>query len=264
MGIGVINALSAEPMCPLFIIKQVIRIIHAVSALAKHRTMVCLADDFRRRHHIRRACNFHIGKHLRLGNVRRNNRRKGQKLFLQRRNCILANQLCTAGRNHHRVNHDIFRMICRQPFRNHGNQVYRRNHPDFHRIGADIRKYAVNLHPQKFRCHLKNPLYAGGILRRQCCNRAHGEYPVHRHGFQIRLNPCAAAGIAACNAQCCFHAVFLQTFSLLSQFFTPAPFPRKGPSMSYILPRYFLRRKSRKPEPHRPHRYPSAPEYSSY
>ena len=55
MCIGVINALSAEPMCSPFIIKQVIRIIHAVSALTKHRTMVGLTDEFRRRHHIRRG-----------------------------------------------------------------------------------------------------------------------------------------------------------------------------------------------------------------
>ena len=52
---------------------------------------------------------------------------------------------------------------------------------------------------------LQNIRDAGGVLGRQGRDRAGGEYAVGGHGFDIGLDPGAAAGITAGNGQCSFH-----------------------------------------------------------
>ena len=60
-------------------------------------------------------------------------------------------------------------------------QSRRRNHSDLYRVRTDVRKYAVDLLFQEFRCYLENPLDAGRVLGRQCCDRAHSVYSVCDH-----------------------------------------------------------------------------------
>ena len=68
------------------------------------------------------------------------------------------------------------KLLCDGPDKSRG-----RNHADLHRVRTDVRKYAVDLLFQEFRCYLKNSLDAGRVLGRQCCDRAHSINSVCDH-----------------------------------------------------------------------------------
>ena len=70
------------------------------------------------------------------------------------------------------------------------------DHTDLDRIWEDVRKYCIQLRSQEFRRGFQYAGHAGGILRRQGRDGGHGVNTVGRHGFHVRLNARAAAGIA--------------------------------------------------------------------
>jgi hypothetical protein len=137
------------------------------------------------------------GEDLGLGNVGRDDGRQRQQLLCQRLDGVRLQEPGPGGRDHDGVLHDPLGLVEPQPFGNCFNELRRGDHPDLHGIRADVREDAVDLLTEKFGSDLQNSLYAGGVLRRERRNRAHGVHPVHGHRFQIGLNPGASAAVAA-------------------------------------------------------------------
>ena len=197
MGVGIGDALTIEPFQFPAVTQQVVCVIDAVAALQQHRAAVGFPDVLRRGFHIRFRLDGHSGQHLRLRNIGCSQGCQRQQDLLQRDHRVRLNQAGAGGRHHHRVYHDVFRLIMAQPVGNGFNQRGAGYHTDLHRVRADVRKDHVDLLSEKFRSHLQNSCYAGGVLCCQCGDRAHGVYAIHGHRFQISLDTGASAAVTA-------------------------------------------------------------------
>jgi len=205
VGIGVCNALAAEPFAAAVPPQKVVGIIDLVAALAQHGTVVFLADQLCSGLHSGRIGDLHAGKDLSLRNVGGDHLCHGQQLFGQCLHGIVPQQLGAGGGNHHRVHHDMLCTVGVQLFGDHTDQLCRGYHADLDGIRVDVGKNGVDLLCQKFGRGFKNAGHTCGVLGSQCGNGAHGVHAVCSHGFDIGLDASTAAGIAAGNRQCSFH-----------------------------------------------------------
>ena len=80
-----------------------------------------------------------------------------------------------------------------QPIHNDPDEGSGRYHPCFHSVRDDVRKDTVQLEGEKFWGALQYPPDAGGVLRGEGGDGAHGVHPMHGHGLEV----CLDAGPAA-------------------------------------------------------------------
>ena len=145
MRVGIIDPFTIKPANFSIPVQQIIGIVMLMAALHQHGTAAGFSNQGRRTLHILRCLYLHSGKNLCLRNIRRQHVRHGKQSFFQNLHRILADQARTAGRNHHRIHHDIFRPVFLKLIRNRFDQPRRGYHADLHRIRTDVRKYTVKL-----------------------------------------------------------------------------------------------------------------------
>ena len=205
MSVGVVNPAAPEPLAVPVYIEQVVGVAEAVAPLAQHRAAVGPADLLRRRLHVCLTADGLAGENLRLGDVGGEEGCHGKKLPGEGTDGLGLHEPCPAGGHHPGVYHQVFCLMGPQPAGNGADQAAGGDHADFHRIGTDVLEHGVDLLGQKLGGYLKNSSNAQGVLGGESGDGAHGVDPVHGHGFDIRLDSCAAAGIAAGDGQRCFH-----------------------------------------------------------
>ena len=129
------------------VIQIVVGVVQTVAALAQHRAAVGVPNGFSGGLHILRGVDLSPGKGLGFGNVGCHHCRQGKQLFLKGGCGGGLQQPGPAGGHHHRIHHNVFRLVVPQLFPDLFNQPYRGNHADLHRIGADVLKHCVDLLP---------------------------------------------------------------------------------------------------------------------
>ena len=216
MGIRIVDALAVEPFGGSVAPEQVVRVIELVAALAEHGAVVLFADGFCSGNHVVRRADGHAGEHFCLRNVWREDGGQREQALLERVDCVVADELGAACGDHHGIDDEIFRAVFLKLLRDDFNQADGGNHTGFDRIRADVGKDAVELQRQKVRRDLEDSLNAGGVLRDEGGDGAHGVYTVCGHRFDVGLNSGASAGVGPSDCQCCFHVFLLFAFLFYS------------------------------------------------
>ena len=174
--------------------------------------MCTLIDARRCCGHALSVGNCRIRKHLRLGYVRRDDRRTRQEFGAKCRDSILTDEACAAGRDHDGIDDDVPRMVLVEFFRDHADECGIRDHADLYGIGRDVGEYCIELRREKVGRDGENVRDPRGVLRCECGKCAHAVDAVRGHGFEICLNARAAARITSRNGEC---RVYFQCSSLL-------------------------------------------------
>ena len=151
MGIGIVDALAVEPLARALPPEEIVGVVDLVAALAQHGAAVFLADESGSGFHAGGVSDGHAGEDLRFGNVGGQHRRQRQQFPAQGLHCVRAQELGPGGGHHHGVYHDVFRLVLLELCRDHGDQLRRGDHADFHRIGKDVGKNSVQLLAQEVR-----------------------------------------------------------------------------------------------------------------
>ena len=169
-----------------------------MSAFAKDSTVIFFRDLTGCFDHSFCSCDLHSGQYLRLRNVRSQKIGQRKEFIFQNIDCCLADQSCTAGCHHNRVNYDVFCLISAKFPGDHLDQVTFRNHSDLYCVRKNIVKNRIQFLTEKFSCCILDRCNTGCILCCQCCDSTHCIDTVCHHGFDISLDTCSSAGIAAC------------------------------------------------------------------
>ena len=106
-------------------------------------------------------------------------------------------------------------MVTLQRVDDHIDQRRAADHPDLHRIRHNIGKNTVQLFLQKVRCHFLHTVNAGGVLRGQRRDGAHGVHLVGGHGFDVLLDARSPAAIRTGYGQYRFHSNVLHFVAFL-------------------------------------------------
>ena len=92
MGIGVVDALSGKPHSLSICVQEIVGVIDAVTALEQYGAMAVFADLPRRHDHVILVFNAQSAEHLRLWDVRRDERRQWQQFIDQRLHSVRLHQ----------------------------------------------------------------------------------------------------------------------------------------------------------------------------
>ncbi len=136
-------------------------------------------------------------EHPRLGDVRRRDRDQRQQVVDQRVDRVFVEQPGARLGDHHRIEHD--RGVADEAERlDHGGDRRRvAEHPDLHRVDADVLGDRANLGDDHLRRHHLDRLDPDRVLRRDRGDRRHPVHAAARERLQIGLDPGAAARVRA-------------------------------------------------------------------
>ena len=158
------------------------------------------------------ACVFHgtviidekSGQNLSLRDIRCDELCQREKFCLE---CFFGfrfHQTMSACRHHDRIQDNMFRFVLAEFGSNTFHSLRGRKHADLDGIRENIRKYGIHLCGDKISRCFQNPIYSGSVLGSQGSDHTGSVDTVHGDRLDIRLNACAAAGIASCDSQYCF------------------------------------------------------------
>ncbi len=133
--------------------------------------------------------------------IRRDQRRQRDKMAVDGGNGFVFQEPRAGGRNHHRIEHDVARLVALQPRRHGLDQLGRRQHADLHRRDVEILENGVDLLRDEVRRHGVDGGDALRILRRQRDEDAGAIDLMRREGLEIGLDAGAAARIRAGDGQ---------------------------------------------------------------
>ena len=197
MRVGIVDPFSLEPFVTAVTPQKVIRIVQLMSALAKHCAVIFFPNGSSGLDHIVGCLYFHSGKNFSFRNIWSEDRCHGKKLAFQSINCLVVDQLGSAGGYHNWIHNDVFGIILMKLLRNRFNQCAGRYHSNLHCIRINICKNIIQLVGQKFWRCFHNTCYTGSILCGKCGNRTHGIYSIADHCLDISLDTGASAGITS-------------------------------------------------------------------
>jgi hypothetical protein len=132
-----------------------------------------------------------------LGQVRRDDARKRQQFFAQRRNGFGREQRMVALRDHHSVEHDALRPMAAQRLGDGAHDIRVGEHADLHGIDADIVENGVELCRDERRIGRVDGRDAARVLRGECGDDARAVGAERRERLEVGLDARAAARIGA-------------------------------------------------------------------
>ena len=104
-------------------------------------------------------------------------------------------------RDHHRVEHDVLRLVTAQRIGDRASDRRVRKHADLHRVDADVVEHGVELRGNEARVRRVNRGDAARVLRGQRRDHARAIGAERGEGLQIGLDAGAAAGIGTGDRQ---------------------------------------------------------------
>ena len=183
-----------------------------LAALDEHVSAALGIDATCRLLHVLRRADFHICQILRLRYVRCQHLGKRQHGLNKCADRRRIHQRITVFGEHHRINHNVRRLVLCQLAGYRLHALRRGQHADFNRIRHDVFKHRVNLLLDHPGTDVLNVDHACGVFRHDRHDNAHAEHAVCRHGFQIGLYTCTAGAVRTGNGKHCFHSCSLQFY----------------------------------------------------
>ena len=129
--------------------------------------------------------------------VGRYQQRPGKQLALQRGDGGACDQHRTAGRHHHRIEHDLHKRVAIDCRSDGLHDIRRMQHADLDGICANVFKHRIDLMGQHLGRHAVNGAHAQRVLCRQRGNGRHAVAAERSKCFQVRLDSCTAAAVGA-------------------------------------------------------------------
>ena len=191
MCIRIINTLTRKPGDVLSVKKHIICIIYAVSTLYKDSAAILSVYTSGGILHISYALHRYTSERLSLRYVWRYELCKWEQFTGHDLHRIIAYKLSTTGRHHHRVKHDILRIVAGKSVSYHINKFRNRYHSYLDRFRPYIGKHRIYLGAKYIRDNVHDSSHSCGILSREGCDRTHTKYAICLHGLEIRLHTCA-------------------------------------------------------------------------
>ena len=174
------DALAGEPRARA-VKEEVVGVVDLMAALDEHGAAAGVVDALGGALHGFGRVNLHAGEHLSLRHVRRDHGREREQLRAQRGHGVVHQQPRAAGGDHHGVDDDAARAVDAQSVDDGLDERRRGDHAGLDGVGEDVSEDAVELGGQEVGRDLQNAADAGGVLRGQCGDRAHGVNAVGRH-----------------------------------------------------------------------------------
>ena len=140
----------------------------------------------------RRGC---ANQYARLRQIRRDHPRYRHERITQRSDRVFAQQMMTALRHHHRIEHDVAHNVMSQPVRDRRRNLRGRHHADLHRVHAHIGEDRIDLLGDKCRIDRLERSHALRVLRRQRGDHRHAIGAEGRERLQVGLNAGTPTGI---------------------------------------------------------------------
>ena len=140
-------------------------------------------------------------KMLRLHEVWRQQRREREQFLLYGFDGVLLDEPASACGNHHRVEHHVFRTPVAEPVGNCLHDAPRVEHPDFHRVGAQVGKHGVNLPRHHVGVDALHAVDAESVLRRHRRDSRSRINADSRHCLNVSLYARSARRVGACDCQ---------------------------------------------------------------
>ena len=195
--VGIVDPFSLEPFVTAAAPQKVVGIVQLMPTLAKHCAVIFVSDGSSGLDHIVGCLYFHSGKNLSLRNIRCEDCRHRKKLAFQSINCLVVDQLGSAGGYHNWIHNDVFGIILMKLLRNRFNQCAGRYHSNFHCVRINICENIIQLFCQKFWRCLHDSCHTGSILCGKCGDRTHSIYSIADHCLDISLDTGASAGVTS-------------------------------------------------------------------
>ena len=201
MGVGILNPWTFKPFFQkssrsISCLTEKIRgIAGKMTAFYQNRGIQRSRDGFGRLQHILFCFNFSAAENFRFGNIGRNYRPERKKRGTQGFQRVIGQQPAAAGRNHDRIDDNVFRLVFPKFLRDGLNDFGIGYHADFYRVRRDIRKNTIQLSRHKIGRGVDYPVNACCILGSESGDGAHGIHFVSSNGFDVCLNSGASAGV---------------------------------------------------------------------
>ena len=145
---------------------------------------------------------FHLGfvvRQRRIGErggfvqVRRHHQRARDEIAAQGSDAPRRQQPVAGGRDHHRIEHDVLRVVAREAFGDGLDRRHLRQHADLDRVDVEIGEHRIDLRGDEIRRHVVNGGDALRVLRGQRGDHRGAIDAERAEGFEIGLDAGAAA-----------------------------------------------------------------------